>query len=190
MSHEITPFEAIRRTNPAGNEYWSSRDFARVLGYNDYRNFETVITKAKTACFNSGQRLEDHFVDITEMVGIGSGAQRALKTVMMSRYACYLVIQNSAAPCQSTCPPQRASSSWSPRRRRPSKTKQPEVMTDTCVTPNEAAKLLGVSADLVRAWCESGQLPSYRSVHEIDRPVYALYGLTPAKIKMVEGASQ
>ena len=85
----------IRRTNPAGNEFWSSRDFARVLGYNDYRNFEAVVQKARTACFNSGQRVEDHFVDITEMVEIGSGAQRALKTVMMSRYACYLVIQNA-----------------------------------------------------------------------------------------------
>ena len=95
MSNEITPFEQIRRTNAAGNEFWSSRDFARVLGYNDYRNFEAVIAKAKTACFNSGQRMEDHFVDITEMVGIGSGAQRPLKTVMMSRYACYLVIQNA-----------------------------------------------------------------------------------------------
>ena len=95
MSNEITPFERIRRVSPAGNEFWSSRDFARVLGYNDYRNFEAVIAKAKTACFNSGQRMEDHFVDITEMVGIGSGALRPLKTVMMSRYACYLVIQNA-----------------------------------------------------------------------------------------------
>ena len=95
MSNEITPFEQIRRTNPAGNEFWSSRDFARVLGYNDYRNFEAVVQKARTACFNSGQRLEDHFVDVTDMVEIGSGAQRSLKTVMMSRYACYLVIQNA-----------------------------------------------------------------------------------------------
>ena len=88
MSKEITPFEKIRRTNPAGNAFWSSRDFARVLGYTDYRNFEAVIDKARTACFNSGQREEDHFADITEMVEIGSGAQRPLKTVMMSRYAC------------------------------------------------------------------------------------------------------
>ena len=95
MSNEITPFEAIRRTNPAGNEYWSSRDFARVLGYTDYRNFEAVIAKAKTACFNSGQRLEDHFVDITDMIGIDKGGQRPVQTVMMSRYACYLVIQNA-----------------------------------------------------------------------------------------------
>jgi DNA-damage-inducible protein D len=48
-------------------EYWSSRDFAEVLGYGDYRNFEGVIEKAKLSCFNSGHRIEDHFVDVTEM---------------------------------------------------------------------------------------------------------------------------
>jgi len=55
----ISPFERIRRTNPAVSEFWSSRDFAQVLGYTDYRNFEGVIEKARTACFNSGQRVED-----------------------------------------------------------------------------------------------------------------------------------
>jgi DNA-damage-inducible protein D len=95
MSTEISPFEQIRRVNPAGNEFWSSRVFARVLGYVNYRHLLAVIEKARTACFNSGQRVEDHFVGIDEMVGIGSGAQRAIPTVMMSRYACYLVIQNA-----------------------------------------------------------------------------------------------
>lgn len=90
--NEPSPFERIRRVNEAGNEHWSSRDFAKVLGYADYRNFEQVVEKAKLACFNSGQRVDDHFVDITEMVEIGSGAQRALKTTLMSRYACYLAI--------------------------------------------------------------------------------------------------
>ena len=95
MSQEITPFEAIRRTNPAGNEYWSSRDFAKVLGYADYRNFQSVIESARTACFNSGQRVDDHFVEVTDMIEVGKGAQRRVQTVMMSRYACYLVIQNA-----------------------------------------------------------------------------------------------
>ena len=100
MSDEITttsssPFERIRRINPAGNEFWSSRDFAQVLGYTDYRNFEAVIEKARTACFNSGQRVEDHFVEITELIEIGKGGQRPVRTVMMSRYACYLSIQNA-----------------------------------------------------------------------------------------------
>ena len=63
-----SPFERIRRTNTNGAEYWPSREFAQVLGYTDYRNFEQVIKKAETACFNSGQHIADHFVDITEMV--------------------------------------------------------------------------------------------------------------------------
>lgn len=92
---EPSPFARIRRVNAAGNEHWSSRNFARVLGYSDYRNFEQVIEKAKLACFNSGQRVDDHFVDITEMVEIGSGAQRSVKTTLMSRYACYLTVQNA-----------------------------------------------------------------------------------------------
>lgn len=95
MSNEISPFEQIRRVNPAGNEFWSSRDFARVLGYVNYRHFLAVIEKARMACFNSGQRVEDHFVGIDEMIGIGKGGQRPVKTVLMSRYACYLVIQNA-----------------------------------------------------------------------------------------------
>jgi len=63
-----SPSERIRRTNAGGAEYRPSREFAQVLGYTDYRNFKKVIKKAKTACFNSGQRIEDHFVDITEMI--------------------------------------------------------------------------------------------------------------------------
>ena len=104
MSNEIvktpptgndSPFERIKRTNAAGNEYWSSRDFAQILGYSDYRNFEQVIKKAKAACFNSGHRIEDHFVDITEMIEIGKGGQRPVHSVYMSRYACYLIVQNA-----------------------------------------------------------------------------------------------
>lgn len=91
----LSPFERIKRTNDAGMEFWSSRDFAEVLGYGDYRNFEGVVEKAKLSCFNSGHRIEDHFVDITEMVAIGSGAERSVKIILLSRYACYLAIQNA-----------------------------------------------------------------------------------------------
>jgi DNA-damage-inducible protein D len=90
-----SPFERIRRTNEAGHEFWSSRDFAKILDYGDYRNFEQVIQKARAACFNSANPIDDHFVDITEMVDIGSSAKRAIKTVNLSRYACYLVVQNA-----------------------------------------------------------------------------------------------
>ena len=91
----ISPFERIKRTNDAGMEFWSSRDFAEVLGYGDYRNFEGVVEKAKLACFNSGHRIDDHFVDVTEMIEIGKGGQRPVKTILLSRYACYLAIQNA-----------------------------------------------------------------------------------------------
>jgi len=84
----ISPFEQIKRTNAAGMEFWSSRNFAEVLGYGDYRNFEGVIEKAKLSCFNSGHRIEDHFVDVTEMIEIGKGGQRPVKTVLVSHYSC------------------------------------------------------------------------------------------------------
>src|SRR5664280_3565585 len=74
----ISPFERIRRTNDANNEYWESRDLADVLEYTQYRNFEAVIEKAKLACFNSGHRIEDHFADISKMVAIGKGGQRTV----------------------------------------------------------------------------------------------------------------
>lgn len=88
-------FESIKQVNEHGQEYWSSRDLAKVLGYADYRNFLSVIEKAKEACKNSGHRALDHFVDITEMVQIGSGAERELDSINLSRYACYLIVQNA-----------------------------------------------------------------------------------------------
>jgi DNA-damage-inducible protein D len=91
----ISAFEKIRRVNDAGNEYWSSRDLAGVLGYVQYRNFETVVAKAKEACFNSGQRLEDHFAYISKMVSIGSKTERSIADTLLSRYACYLIVQNA-----------------------------------------------------------------------------------------------
>ena len=90
-----SPFQKIRRVNAAGNEFWSSRDFGKILGYADYRNFEQVIQSARAACFNSGQPVQNHFVDVTEMVTIGSRAERPIPTVYLSRYACYLIIQNA-----------------------------------------------------------------------------------------------
>src|SRR3990172_2368867 len=91
----ISPFERIKRTNDANNEYWESRALAEVLEYTQYRNFEAVIEKAKLACFNSGHRIENHFADVSKMVGIGSSATREIKVTLLSRYACYLVIQNA-----------------------------------------------------------------------------------------------
>lgn len=93
----VSPFECIRRTNDLGVEFWSSREFAEVLQYTDDRNFESDIEKAQLACFNSGHRAEDHLVDVTEMVRIGSGAERPVKNIFMSRIACYQAVQNGGA---------------------------------------------------------------------------------------------
>ncbi len=88
-------FEVIKRVNERGGEFWSARELARVLDYSDFRNFIGVINKARKACTNSSRTVADHFVDITEMVGIGSGALRPIEDWALSRYACYLVIQNA-----------------------------------------------------------------------------------------------
>ncbi len=91
----ISLFESIKQFDENGSEYWTSRNLSCILEYADYRNFINVIEKAKTACANSGQNVSDHFVDITEMVIIGSGAPRHIDSVKLSRYACYLIVQNA-----------------------------------------------------------------------------------------------
>ena len=78
-------FERIKRVNQTGAEFWSARELARVLEYTDFRNFIAVIAKAQEASANSVHTVSDHFVDITEMVGIGSGAQRPVEDWALSR---------------------------------------------------------------------------------------------------------
>jgi len=91
--HHAT-FEGIRQFDAHGNEFWSARDLAPLLDYQDWRNFMQVVDKARTACEQSGKRAADHFGDVTKMVPIGSGAQRTVADVRLSRYACYLIVQN------------------------------------------------------------------------------------------------
>ncbi len=90
-----TLFESIKEIDENGNEYWGARKLAKVLEYSDFRNFISVIEKAKEACENSGHEVENHIVDFTEMVPIGSGAEREFASVKLSRYACYLIVQNA-----------------------------------------------------------------------------------------------
>ena len=88
-------FEQIRQIDDQGNEYWGARQLAKALDYTDFRNFLSVIGKAKEACKNSNHKVENHLVDFNEMVSIGSGAQREMESVKLSRYACYLIVQNA-----------------------------------------------------------------------------------------------
>lgn len=88
-------FEEIKRINKHNQEYWSGRDLAKILEYSEYRFFVPVIEKAKLACKNSGFLIDDHFEDVHDMVSIGSGAERQISDINMSRYACYLTVQSA-----------------------------------------------------------------------------------------------
>ncbi len=88
-------FEQIRKVDEQGNEYWSSRDLARALEYADYRNFLNVVEKAKEACKNSSHAISAHFVDLNDMVEMGLGTMREIESIKLSRYACYLIVQNA-----------------------------------------------------------------------------------------------
>lgn len=77
-----------------GIEFWLARKLQEVLGYARWENFSKVIQKAKTSCVNAGYDEKDHFLDVTKMVSLGSGAKRNISDVALTRYACYLIAQN------------------------------------------------------------------------------------------------
>lgn len=77
-----------------GIECWSARSLCPLLGYTDWRNFQKAIDKAKDSCINAGERELDHFVGVNKMVSLGSGSQRSIEDILLTRYACYLIAQN------------------------------------------------------------------------------------------------
>lgn len=87
-------FESIKHVNEYGEECWLARELQPVLEYAQWRRFSDAIERAKLACKNSGFAVEDHFADVGKMVDIGSGAERQIDDVMLSRYACYLIVMN------------------------------------------------------------------------------------------------
>ena len=90
-----TVFENIKHIDEYGNEYWLARELQTVLAYKEWRKFKGVITKAQEACLNSAISIIDHFVGVDKMVGIGSKTSRSIEDYKLSRYACYLIVQNS-----------------------------------------------------------------------------------------------
>jgi DNA-damage-inducible protein D len=88
-------FEAHANRTESGVEFWLARDLQHLLGYAEWRNFaSSAVSKARTACELTGHRVADHFVDVNKMVDLGSGSQREVDDIMLTRYACYLIAQN------------------------------------------------------------------------------------------------
>jgi DNA-damage-inducible protein D len=88
-------FESIKKFNEYGSEYWSARELSAVLDYAQWRNFVNVIDKAKEACKNSHNNVSDHFADISKTIEMPKGAVKEIEDFLLSRYACYLIVQNA-----------------------------------------------------------------------------------------------
>lgn len=90
-----TIFEQIRRIDEDGLEFWSARDLMPILEYTNWRNFKGVLIRAQISCENSGIDPSDHFDSAIKMVAVGSDAKREVEDMHLSRYACYLIVQNA-----------------------------------------------------------------------------------------------
>jgi len=100
MAQEIVPislnkdFESIKKRDNNGIEYWEARELMPLLGYKKWENAEEVIGRAARACINSGQAVDNHFLQFRKMVDIGSNTVREISDWKLDRYACYLIAQN------------------------------------------------------------------------------------------------
>ena len=94
QAEEYKNFEEIKKLREDGTEYWNARELSEVLQYKKWENFAKVIDRAKLACKNSGFEIQDHFPEVRKMVEIGSNTLRELLDYELSRYACYLIVQN------------------------------------------------------------------------------------------------
>lgn len=93
--HTLTDtFEAHAQQSENGIEFWLARDLQHLLGYDEWRNFTAVISKAKTSCELSGHPVADHFVDVNKTIAMPKGAEKEVPDLMLTRYACYLIAQN------------------------------------------------------------------------------------------------
>jgi DNA-damage-inducible protein D len=90
----IADFESTSFETNEGVECWFARDLQKLLGYSKWNNFLQVIDKAKIACANSKQEIDNHFADVGKMINLPKKAQREIDDIILTRYACYLIAQN------------------------------------------------------------------------------------------------
>lgn len=88
-------FEHYKQINEFGGDFWYARDLQKILQYKEWRNFKRVIDKAKVACKSSGMEVADHFVEFNKMTDLAKATKRQIDDFMLSRYACYLIVQNA-----------------------------------------------------------------------------------------------
>lgn len=94
VTYSEQTFESIKHYTDDGQEFWYARELSKVLQYADWRNFQNAIFKAMEACQNSGNDIEDHFGETTNMINLGKSAKRRVEDYALSRYACYLIVMN------------------------------------------------------------------------------------------------
>lgn len=87
-------FERAKQHTEEGVEFWYARDLKDLLEYGQWRNFQNVVEKAKESCKNAKNDIGEHFADVSKMIEIGHEAKRNIDDIMLSRYACYLIVQN------------------------------------------------------------------------------------------------
>ena len=87
-------FDFFANQTETGVEFWLARELQHLLGYEKWANFRSVISKAKTACENSGNKISDHFAGVGKTIKMPKGAKKTVDDFMLTRYACYLIAQN------------------------------------------------------------------------------------------------
>jgi len=91
---EYKSFEGIKHVDENGNEFWNARELSEILMYSKWENFSKVIKKAMLACKNSGFSIDDHFPEVRKTIAMPKSAKKQVVDYQLTRYACYLIVQN------------------------------------------------------------------------------------------------